>query len=75
MHVIFHYKGKLLENDSADTKQERQVILASGPLAYTECKLLGIPVVDDGTGKSQAKGCIESSVRLGCYKRHPRHGF
>ena len=42
--------GKLRENDSTNTK-ERHAILASGPPAYTEGKLFGIPVVDDCTDK------------------------
>ena len=58
VHVTLHWDGKLLENDSTGTKEERQAVLISGTPAYTEGKLLGIPVVDDGTGKSQAQTAL-----------------
>ena len=57
-YVTFHRDGNLLENDLTGTKEEQVPSLGQWSPNSTEGKLLGIPVVDDGTGKSQAQTAL-----------------
>lgn len=52
-HSVMHWDGKIIPGD-----HERLAILISGIPDYKEGKLLGIPMIDDGTGLTQANSCI-----------------
>ena len=49
----------MLENSSKGTKAERLEVLVNGRSAFSDGKLLGVPVFKDGTGKSQMEKTVQ----------------
>ena len=58
-HVTVHWDGKMLENSRTGRRDERLAVLVSGGPAFSDGKLLGVSVLEDGTGKSQMENTVQ----------------
>ena len=64
-HAALHWDGKMLKDVKGcdpGASSENLSVLISGPPAYFEGKLLGVPVIDSSTGTAQAKTSMELLV-------------
>ncbi|KAG0714022.1 hypothetical protein GWK47_014951 [Chionoecetes opilio] len=61
-YAALHWDGKMLRDvlgSDPGTTSETLAVLVSGPPAYPEGKLLGVPVIDSSTGTAQAEASMD----------------
>ncbi|KAG0706298.1 hypothetical protein GWK47_024335 [Chionoecetes opilio] len=61
-YAALHWDGKMLRDvlgSDPGTTSETLAVLVSGPPAYPEGKLLGVPVIDSSTGTVQAEASMD----------------
>ena len=61
-YAVLHWDGKMLRDalgGDPGTMLETLAVLVSGPLAYPESKLLGVPMIDSTTGTAQAEASMD----------------
>ncbi|XP_011877945.1 PREDICTED: uncharacterized protein LOC105567591, partial [Vollenhovia emeryi] len=66
---VLHWDGKVLKTSSGKNKERLPVVLSCGQIE----KILAIPVLDDGTGQSQADAMFDAIIDWGipdCIKAH-----
>eukprot|EP00919_Chromeraceae_sp_WS-2016_P068213 GHVR01161631.1.p1 GENE.GHVR01161631.1~~GHVR01161631.1.p1 ORF type:complete len:123 (-),score=23.16 GHVR01161631.1:249-617(-) len=61
-YAVLHWDGKMLTDvlgSEPGTTSETLAMPVSGPPAYPEGKLLGVPVIDSSTGIAQAEASMD----------------
>lgn len=61
--AALHWDGRILRGvlgSNPKTTSETLAVLVSGPPAYSEGKLLEVPVIDSSTGTPQAEELLEA---------------
>lgn len=58
---VLHWDGKILKTSSGQNKERLPVVLSCGQIE----KILAIPVLDDGTGQSQADAMFDAIIDWG----------